>query len=305
MKIDKLDTHIKDIRFKTPLKFGGSFFEKKQSLFVNAEFSNGKQAQAELSFLPFLHKYSLVEIEKELNSICSNLIFDLQEIKLSTFFFNTLQDMPNISKPALYIIESLLLNVLNLFSDRENIKNNDLFIPYAENNLDDLIKKWKAQKTECLKVKIGHLDFKQDLSIIRKLQKNFLLRLDANRSLSIEKLISFIDHIGTHNIDYWEEPLENFSDYLKIPKVVPIAYDENIQQYLQQKELKAKALVLKPSYFGSLSECFDLISTRTEKITISSSFETKIGLNVLQQLALFNNHKHFSYSGLDTLKYLI
>lgn len=165
-----------------------------------------------------------------------------------------------------------------------------------------------------LKLKIGQQPLDDDLKLIENLFKiidrDNLLRLDANRAYDYNSALRLIDYAKAKPIEYIEEPFASLDDLKKYlssgenPGL--IALDESLREVNLSEKIefkKAGAIVLKPTMTGYLksmalaSQAFH----NEQKVIISSSFESALGLYHLASMGAIINSDKFDYAaGLDT-----
>ena len=170
-----------------------------------------------------------------------------------------------------------------------------------------------TQRNKChtLKIKLGRDNIDKELACLQEISTfarekslHYTLRLDANRQWNKEQLLYFWSQytqtIACDNIrlEYFEEPIHPNKDMIGCSPI-PLALDESLdQEYLLEYPHIAHA-VIKPTLhtnWQTISKLYPHISC-----TISSTFETSLGMWQLGQLALsYPNTTH----GLGTLKYL-
>lgn len=161
-----------------------------------------------------------------------------------------------------------------------------------------------------LKIKISN-DFETESKWVENvlaLHPESILRLDANRSLSLENLINWNNFFKRfpNNLDYFEEPIMNPEELIED---ISVGWDESSKLFLEKKYIppQTKAFVIKPSFFGGIThtlKIMDDLNKRNIPIIISSSFESPIGMKVLNFLANKQNLLSKTAHGLDTLKFL-
>ncbi len=171
------------------------------------------------------------------------------------------------------------------------------------------------QGFKCIKMKIGALDFEQELEVLKLLREVSLdleLRVDANGAFanheSLRKLMSLAE-FNLHSIEQPIIPRQPEAMQLLCKKgAVKIALDEELigietkeakQELLEL--LKPRYIVLKPSLIGgfkSTREWIDLAEKLNIGWWITSALESNIGLNAIAQFtAGFENDE---YHGLGT-----
>ena len=173
----------------------------------------------------------------------------------------------------------------------------------------------KANKFHTLKIKLGRDNIDKELACLQDISQfarenslYYTLRLDANRQWNKEQLLYFWSQytqtIACDNIrlEYFEEPIHPYQD-MKDCVPIPIALDESLDQSLDQEYLwqypHIAHAVIKPTlhtHWQTISQLYPYISC-----TISSTFETSLGMWHLGQLAL--SYPHTTH-GLGTLTYL-
>lgn len=155
---------------------------------------------------------------------------------------------------------------------------------------------------DCLKLKIGALDFAAELEILSWIrshysQKKLTLRLDANGAFSKDNVFEKLEALANYDIHSIEQPVPpQDREWRMICKKspIPIALDEsliNIEPKMQEKfldDIKPQFLVLKPSLHGSFSTCRQWIKEAVRRNIgwwITSALESNIGLNAIAQFA--------------------
>jgi L-alanine-DL-glutamate epimerase-like enolase superfamily enzyme len=156
----------------------------------------------------------------------------------------------------------------------------------------------------CLKLKIGSLDFTSECAIIREIRREYgnsdlILRLDANGAFSpdnaLEKL-SILSHFDIHSI---EQPIPS-GQWEAMAAIcenspIPVALDEEligINERSRKIELleiiRPAYLVLKPTLHGGFSACDEWLELAEKMETgwwVTSYLESDIGLNAIAQWA--------------------
>ncbi len=149
------------------------------------------------------------------------------------------------------------------------------------------------------KVKLRDKSDEEAHLIIKALRNRFTLRLDLNRSWTLQRALAFFSSYEKNAFDYIEEPVENPKDLAYFP--FPFALDETLREseYLSLVKLPmCRALILKPTLLGNLTPFLHL----HPRCILSSSFEGPVGLSQIAKLA--KRHSLLSeFHGLDTLSY--
>ncbi|MCM2681100.1 o-succinylbenzoate synthase [Echinimonas agarilytica] len=163
-----------------------------------------------------------------------------------------------------------------------------------------------------IKLKLGHQTIAGDIQQFRQFAEqypNARFRLDVNQAWQLEQAQQFAQGINLSRVEWFEEPCKQLAMTQAFARSlpVPIALDEHLQQPDYEPELfeGLVALVCKPTLIGTLQTCKKLHAFTQHHdldFVVSSSFESNIGHQYLQQLAQLwqPNTRH----GLDTLKAL-
>jgi len=154
----------------------------------------------------------------------------------------------------------------------------------------------------CIKIKIGALNFEDEISVIQHIRKHFsskeiTIRLDANGAFEKNEALEKLNRLAEFEIHSIEQPiragLNESLAQLSIDSPIPIALDESLipLQTLAQKSallhfIRPQYIILKPSFLGGIEGTEQWIRIAEElKIHwwITSALESNIGLNAIAQ----------------------
>ncbi len=156
----------------------------------------------------------------------------------------------------------------------------------------------------CVKLKIGAIDFEQELDLIKKIRERFSfheveLRVDANGAFPYEEALYKLELLSQYNIHSTEQPIKAgqwaYMAELCRESPLPIALDEELIG-VNDPEMKAHMLhiikpryiILKPSLHGGMMGCREWINIARDMgigSWITSALESNIGLNAIAQFA--------------------
>ncbi len=160
----------------------------------------------------------------------------------------------------------------------------------------------------CVKLKIGGIDFDEELSLIKYIRSKFSLdqielRLDANGAFSPCDALNKLERLSVFSIHSLEQPIkpglwDAMADICsKSP--IPIALDEeligiNSRQDKQNllNAIKPHYIILKPALCGGFSGADEWISLAEGQSTgwwATSALESNIGLNAIAQWVYTHN----------------
>ena len=219
-----------------------------------------------------------------------------------------LRDYPSM----LFGLETALLNLRNggkLFDTafsrgEEGIPINGLV---WMGNYDEMLQRMEEKLEKgfrCVKLKIGAIDFEQELDLIKRIRDRFSfheveLRLDANGAFKYEEALYKLELLSQYAIHSIEQPIRQgqwaFMAELCRESPLPIALDEELIG-VNDPEMKAHMLniikpryiILKPSLHGGMTGCREWIDAAREQgigSWITSALESNIGLNAIAQFA--------------------
>ncbi len=175
--------------------------------------------------------------------------------------------------------------------------------------------KFKAGFT-VLKMKVGALDFDDELYFVKKLREVFPkveLRLDANGGFPVDEALERLKALAEYKIHSIEQPIKQgqigkMSELCR-KSPVNIALDEeligvNVVETRHALSLQTHALsllqtirpqyiILKPSLIGGFAACDEWISICNQlniRWWVTSALESNIGLNAIAQWTYTKNH---------------
>ena len=160
------------------------------------------------------------------------------------------------------------------------------------------------QGYRCVKLKIGAIDFEQELDLIKRIRDRFSfheveLRLDANGAFPYEEALYKLELLSQYAIHSIEQPIKQgqwaYMAELCRESPLPIALDEELigvnDPEIKRQMLniiKPRYIILKPSLHGGMMGCREWISIAKDMEIgswITSALESNIGLNAIAQFA--------------------
>lgn len=169
--------------------------------------------------------------------------------------------------------------------------------------LDQLNEKLNAGFS-CIKMKIGAIDFNEELAILKEIRANFTssqieLRVDANGAFKSSEAMGKLDKLAAFEIHSIEQPIEvgQWEEMKELVKnsPIPIALDEELIPLRKKEErlemlqqIKPDYIILKPSLVGGFADCdewIELAEANNIKWWMTSALESNIGLNAIAQYA--------------------
>ena len=156
----------------------------------------------------------------------------------------------------------------------------------------------------CVKLKIGAIDFDQELDLVKRIRDRFSfheveLRLDANGAFKYEEALYKLELLSQYAIHSIEQPIRQgqwaYMAELCRESPLPIALDEELigvndpeMKSHMLNIIKPRYIILKPSLHGGMMGCREWIETAKQQgigSWITSALESNIGLNAIAQFA--------------------
>lgn len=176
------------------------------------------------------------------------------------------------------------------------------------------------QGFHCVKLKIGAIDFEQELELVKGIRKRFSkneveLRVDANGGFSPENALDRMDRLARYDIHSIEQPIRQrqWGEMARLCREspLPIALDEELigVNVLSMKRalldtVHPAYLVLKPSLHGGMYGCEEWIRLAKERgigSWVTSALESNVGLNAVAHFAAKVYGPHITFpQGLGT-----
>ena len=161
-----------------------------------------------------------------------------------------------------------------------------------------------AKGFRCVKLKIGAIDFDQELDLVKRIRERFShheveLRLDANGAFKYEEALYKLELLSQYAIHSIEQPIKAgqwaYMAELCRESPLPIALDEELigvndpeMKRHMLNIIKPRYIILKPSLHGGMQGCREWIETAKDMgigSWITSALESNIGLNAIAQFA--------------------
>jgi len=159
-----------------------------------------------------------------------------------------------------------------------------------------------AEGYTCLKLKIGAIDFQQELDILASIRKRYTsaeitLRVDANGAFSIQEAPQKLAQLAKFDLHSIEQPIRagqwEAMEKLCATSPIPIALDEELIGIRNRAEkinllesIRPPFIILKPSLLGGFFETQEWIELAEERQIawwITSALESNYGLEAICQ----------------------
>lgn len=299
-------------QFKRPSGTSRGILTEKLAWFISLSSGDSPSVQGvgECSIIPGLSPdFENEELyEQKVSEVCQNINHYLNHTEeLNTF-------------PSIYFgLEMALLDLQNggkrhffntaFTQGKRAIPINGLIWMGTPKFMQEQIEDKLSQGFNCIKMKIGALDFEQEIALLKGIRARYskeeiTLRVDANGAFSLDEAMKKLERLAALELHSIEQPIavnqhEQLS-FLCKHSPLPIALDEEligIHAYSEKENLLQKIkppfIILKPSLIGGFKgarEWIELAEKRNVKWWITSALESNIGLNAIAQFtSQFNN----------------
>ncbi len=292
--------------FKQPSGTSRGILTEKHAwfLYLTSDLIKDKVGVGECSIIPGLSTdfIDFEQYENEIQSVCLNINHYIENQ-------NVLEVFPSI----LFGLETALLDLNSAngvffdtyFTRKERgIPINGLIWMGTKEFMIQQIEDKLKEGFTCLKMKVGAIDFEQELSILKSIRDRFSsseieLRVDANGAFTPEEALFKLDQLAKFDLHSIEQPIKqgqiNQMAELCKKSPLPIALDEELIgiQGFEDKdriltEINPQFIILKPSLHGGFAGCKEWIQIAEQKLIpwwITSALESNVGLNAIAQFA--------------------
>jgi L-alanine-DL-glutamate epimerase-like enolase superfamily enzyme len=162
----------------------------------------------------------------------------------------------------------------------------------------------------CIKMKIGAIDFKTELELLKSIRKEFSaaeveLRVDANGAFSPKEALEKLKVLSDLQLHSIEQPIKQgqWQEMARLCEETPlaIALDEELIGVFSEEEkndlmetIKPQFIILKPSLIGGFrgsDNWINLAEKHNAGWWITSALESNVGLNAISQYTFTKNSK--------------
>jgi o-succinylbenzoate synthase len=290
-----------DLQFITPGQTSRGTLYSKPSWFFILE-QNGFSGVGECSVIPGLnpeykdgYEQKIFEIAEKINSGVVPSLDELDEFPSIRFGLETaLLDLQHETQGILFP---------SAFTRGEKgIPINGLIWMGNKQEMQLRISEKLNQGFRVLKLKVGALDFDEEISLLKNIREQFKptdleIRLDANGAFSLKEAPEKLKQLSEFHIHSIEQPIKagQWEAMAEIchASPLPVALDEELigikDSTSKEKILdtiKPQYIILKPSLIGGLQksrEWIDLIETKNTGWWATSALESNVGLNAIAQ----------------------
>ena len=305
-----IDVHSRYLHFKKPAGTSRGVYTQRKSWFIHLSSTESPEriGIGECAPLPNLSCDDVPEYEEVLSNACQRFM------ETGSIDIEGLRNYPSILFGLETALRQYQANSTALWDtpfSRSEVGipiNGLIWMGSYKEMLEQVEAKIKAG-FRCIKLKIGAIDFEEELNILRIIRQHFTakeieLRVDANGAFSPFDAMDKLRHLAELDLHSIEQPIRagQWEEMARLTSStpLPIALDEELIG-CNQPEKKAELLtaiqpqyiILKPSLHGGIQGGEEWIKEAEKRQIgwwITSALESNIGLNAIAQwCATFKN----------------
>lgn len=252
------------------------------------------------------------DYEEELAGVCENIELGVSEADL----YEALQEFPSIQFGVETAFKSLhSKNPFELFPSEFTrgeaaIPINGLVWMGDKVFMKQQISEKLKEGFTCIKMKIGAIDFKTEIELLKSIRTEFSaseveLRVDANGAFSHKEALEKLKVLSDLQLHSIEQPIKQgqWQETARLCEEtpLPIALDEELIGVFSEEEktklldtIKPQFIILKPSLVGGFrgsDTWINLAEKHNAGWWITSALESNVGLNAISQYTFTKNSK--------------
>ena len=296
----KASYHKYILDFKQPSGTSRGILRQKETWFLILE-KEGKKGIGECGILRGLSCDDRPDYEKALAWVVENIQLGEEKLYEKLTEFPSIQIGVEMAFRSLQAEDPFVLYPSAFTQQQKEIPINGLIWMGQEDFMLTQIEEKLAQGFDCIKMKVGAIDFEKECHLLAQIRKRFtadeiVLRVDANGAFgddAMEKL-NRLAHYDLHSI---EQPIAvgqwKQMQQLCAQSPIDIALDEELIGVFSLEEkkrllenLQPQYIILKPSFVGGFrgtGEWKVLADSQGIGSWVTSALESNVGLNAIAQ----------------------
>ncbi|MFQ6599606.1 o-succinylbenzoate synthase [Flavobacterium sp. C3NV] len=297
------------LEFKRPSGTSRGVMTEKETWFIILE-ENGKKGIGECGILRGLSADDSDDYEEKLNWACQNIHLGETALWEALLEFPSIQFGIEMAFLSLKSENPYVLFPSDFTNNSKSIAINGLVWMGEASYMKQQIEEKLADGFNCIKLKIGAIDFEKELELLHFIRSHFSaeqieIRVDANGAFALNEALDKLHQLNQFQLHSIEQPIKKgntkaMADLCETTPF-PIALDEELigvfslpekEKLLQ--EIKPQYIILKPSFIGGFrgtKEWIDLAHKYNIGWWITSALESNIGLNAISQWTFIQNSK--------------
>ena len=275
---------------------------KRKSTYILQLFEDGEEGVGECGLFKGLSTDDRPDYEDKLKWVCDNINFGLTKLLEETIAYPSIQFGLEQAFLSLKSNNKFILFPSDFTKEEKPISINGLIWMGDKSFMKSQIKEKITQGFSCIKMKIGAINFEEELNLLKHIRNEFSvkdieLRVDANGAFSPNEALEKLKQLSEFDLHSIEQPIRQgqIEEMAKLcdKTPLPIALDEELIGVFEttQKEnlietIQPQYIILKPSLVGGFKgskEWIDIADKNKLGGWITSALESNIGLNAISQ----------------------
>ncbi len=289
------------LEFKRPSGTSRGVLRTKETWFIIIT-SGNKKGIGECGILRTLSIDDRSDYEDTLQWTCQNIHLGVEKLYEELVEFPSIQFGVEMAFKSLESDAPFILFPSDFTDNKDYIPINGLIWMGDKEFMKEQIKDKLNQGFDCLKMKVGAVDFEEELDLLADIRTEFSsdvieLRVDANGAFKPEEAWQKLKELSVYDLHSIEQPIKQ-GQIMAMSKLcketpLPIALDEELIGIFSKTEkkdllktIKPQYIILKPSLIGGFRGSLEWIDLANElKIGwwITSALESNVGLNAIAQ----------------------
>ncbi len=289
------------LEFKRPSGTSRGVLRVKETYFLLLNESD-KKGVGECGVFKGLSADDRPDYEEKLAWTCANINLGLTKLLEELLEFPSIQIGLEQAFLSLYADDSFELFPSDFTKNQEPISINGLIWMGDASFMKSQIQDKLTAGFSCIKMKIGAINFEEELTLLKSIRKEFSsddieLRVDANGAFRPQEALEKLKRLSELDLHSIEQPIRQgqYEEMAKLCELtpLPIALDEELIGVFHQKEkekiiksVNPQYIILKPTLVGGFKGSQEWITIATENNInwwITSALESNVGLNAIAQ----------------------
>lgn len=289
------------LNFKSPSGTSRGIMSTKETWFIILN-AKGKQGIGECGILRGLSIDDRSDYEEKLKWACHNIEKGIDYLYKELFEFPSIQFGLEMAFKSINSKEPFLLYPSKFTQNKASIPINGLIWMGEKAFMKQQIQEKIDAGFSCIKMKIGAIDFKTELELLKSIRKEFNskdieLRVDANGAFLPSEALEKLNRLSEFDLHSIEQPIKQgqLEDMARLCELtpLPIALDEELIGVISVAKklellqiINPQYIILKPSLVGGYKGCEAWINiAKQQNISwwITSALESNVGLNAIAQ----------------------
>jgi len=297
----KASYHRHELQFKRPSGTSRGVLKTKETWFIRIE-NKGNYGIGECGILRGLSVDDRPDYEEKFNWTCQNIQLGKDRLLEELIEFPSIQIGVEMAFISLASKNPHVLFPSDFTTGNSGITINGLIWMGEFDFMKQQIEEKLAKGFTCVKLKIGAINFADELTLLKKIRNQFSekeveLRVDANGAFHPNDALEKLKRLSEFNLHSIEQPIETkqWQDMAELCEKtpLPIALDEELigvfdvtKRLEMLQTIQPQYIILKPSLVGGFKETknwIDIAESQDINWWITSALESNVGLNAIAQ----------------------